>query len=81
MLDFGFVPLPSAAEGFAANGVVALDYPEDQDTTTNPATKPLPGCGLNTGITNRDATVACGPDSITPYSLSGSSPPFPFPWP
>lgn len=79
-LNFGFVPLPSAAEGYAPNGVSALDYPEDGAVTSpNLTTTPLNGCGQPAGQ-NRDATVASPPDSITPYSLSGSSPPFP-PWP
>lgn len=81
LLNNGLVPLPSAADGYAPNGVSALDYPEDGATTSpNLTTIPLNGCGLAAG-TNRDATVASPPDSITAYSLSGSAPPFPYPWP
>lgn len=111
---WGFVPLPSAAEGFAPNGVFALDYPEDAATSA----LPLNGAGDNSGryyaagalpfnfvtaptlttnfvkafpsASNEDATVVSPPDSITPYSASLSSPPFPYsgsnepatlPWP
>jgi len=105
---WGFVALPSAAEGYTtdsqghpANGVTALDYPEDQGTgvlplngaaeTGNPyaaghAVSALAFPNSN----NEDATVVSPPDAISPYSLSGSSPPFPYddtrepshlPWP
>jgi hypothetical protein len=33
---WGFVPLPSSSEGYAANGVSALDYPEDAATGALP---------------------------------------------
>jgi hypothetical protein len=80
LLNNGLVPLPSAADGYAPNGVSALDYPEDGAVSSpNLTTIPLNGCGQAAGQ-NRDATVASPPDSITPYSLSGSAPPFPS-WP
>ena len=81
LLNNGLVPLPALADGYAPNGVSALDYPEDgANTSPNLTTIPLNGCGQAAG-TNRDATVASPPDSITAYSASGSAPPFPYPWP
>jgi hypothetical protein len=78
MLNNGFVPMPSAAQGFAPNGVIALDYPETAPTTpTNLTLQPLPGCAA---ASNRDATVVSPPDRLTQYSLT-TNPPFPYPWP
>jgi len=98
---WGFVPLPSAAEGFTPNGVFALDYPEDASTSALPLNganetgNPYAGHAVTapaayTSNNNEDATVVSPADAITPYSLSGSTPPFPYnvalepahlPWP
>lgn len=98
---WGFVALPSAAEGFPKNGVFAFDYPEDLATnalpynganeTGNPyAGKPVTVPPAFTNNNNEDATVVSPHEGLIGYTLSGSSPPFPYdasrepahlPWP
>ncbi len=105
---WGFVPLPSLAEGYTtdfqghpAGGVTAVDYPEDQATTALPLNGAADSSGRYASLNaisasafpnanNEDATVVSPASSITPYSLNGSAPPFPYdatrepahlPWP
>jgi hypothetical protein len=105
---WGFVPLPSLAEGYTtdfqghpAGGVTAVDYPEDQPTTALPLNGAADSSGRYASLNaisaaafpnanNEDATVVSPAPAITPYSLNGSSPPFPYdatrepahlPWP
>jgi hypothetical protein len=105
---WGFVPLPSAAEGYStdfqghpSSGVTAVDYPEDQPTSALPLNgandssgRYATGHGISAAAypsaNNEDATVVSPADSVTPYSLNGQSPPFPYdatrepahlPWP
>lgn len=105
---WGFVPLPSAAEGYTtdfqghpAGGVTAVDYPEDlatnalplngaADTSNRYASLHAISATAFPNANNEDATVVSPADAITPYSLNGSAPPFPYdgtreqahlPWP
>ncbi|HXJ23884.1 MAG TPA: hypothetical protein VMT03_27065 [Polyangia bacterium] len=105
---WGFVPLPSAAEGYTtdfqghpASGVTAVDYPEDQATGVLPLNGAADAASRYASLhaisaaaypsaNNEDATVVSPADAITPYSLNGSAPPFPYdatrepahlPWP
>lgn len=105
---WGFVPLPSAVEGYTvdsqghpANGITALDYPEDAlasalplNGTAETGSPYAAGHALSASayptVNNEDATVVSPADALTPYTLSGSAPPFPYnaslepahlPWP
>ena len=105
---WGFVPLPSVAEGYTtdfqghpAGGVTAVDYPEDQgtgalplngaaDTSNRYAALHAISALAYPNANNEDATVVSPADAVTPYSLNGSAPPFPYaptrepahlPWP
>jgi hypothetical protein len=88
-------------QGHPSGGVTAVDYPEDQatgalplngaaNTSNNYAAGNAISAAAYPNANNEDATVVSPADSVTPYSLNGSSPPFPYdatrepahlPWP